>query len=323
MSGVSVAMATCNGAAFIDAQLESLAAQTRPPDELVVCDDASDDATLDRVREFAATAPFRVRMEHNPERLGATANFERAASLCRGDTVFLADQDDLWLPDKIAVLAAHLDAEPEAGAVFCNGRVVDGQERPLGYDLWQALGFDAREQELVASGKAHEVFARHVVAAGTGLAFRSRYLEWLTPFPALRNAHDAWIAALIAAIARVDCIEQPLIDYRLHDTNQIGLRRFDLVGQYREAQKQLETGAFDYAVRFFEAATARLADAPSTPNPAAVSRYQDKLDHARRRRDLPAAWLARAPNVVREAVLGGYRRYSYGWKSVAQDLLLR
>ena len=80
---------------------------------------------VDRVREFAATAPFRVRMEHNPTRLGATANFERAASPCRGDIVFLADQDDIWLPDKIAVLAAHLDAEPDAGAVFCNGRVVD------------------------------------------------------------------------------------------------------------------------------------------------------------------------------------------------------
>ena len=61
MSEVSVAMATCNGAAWVAAQLESLAAQTRRPAELVVCDDASDDATLDRVREFAAEAPRRHR----------------------------------------------------------------------------------------------------------------------------------------------------------------------------------------------------------------------------------------------------------------------
>ena len=67
---VSVAMATCNGARFVDAQLASLAAQSRPPDELVVCDDASEDDTLERVRAFAARAPFAVRVEPAAARLG-------------------------------------------------------------------------------------------------------------------------------------------------------------------------------------------------------------------------------------------------------------
>ena len=164
MSDVSIAMATCNGAAWIDAQLASLAQQTRLPQELVACDDASDDATLDRLREFAAEAPFTVRIEHNPTRIGATANFERAVSLCSGDIVLLADQDDIWLERKIEVLAGRLDARPSLGAVFCNGDVVDGEEHLLGYDLWGALSFGASEQRKVAEGCAHEVFARHVVA---------------------------------------------------------------------------------------------------------------------------------------------------------------
>ena len=77
-SSVSVAMATCNGEAWIDAQLASLVGQTRQPDELVVCDDASEDSTLERVRTFAQSAPFPVRIEPRSERIGATANFERA-----------------------------------------------------------------------------------------------------------------------------------------------------------------------------------------------------------------------------------------------------
>ena len=323
MSDVSVAMATCNGDPFVAAQLASIASQSRLPCELVVCDDASDDGTLDRVREFAAEAPFSVRIEQNPERLGATANFERAVSLCRSEIVFLADQDDIWLDDKVETLAGRLDDEPQTGAVFCNGSVVDGDEQSLGYDLWQALSFDASEQRAVLDDRAHEVFARHVVAAGTALAFRREFVPWLRPFPPLRNAHDAWIAALIAGVATVGCVERPLIQYRLHDANQIGLRHFDLVGQYRQAKHQLEVGAFDYAVRFFEAASERLR-ASSTPlRPGGLERYEAKLAHARGRSELPSAWLARAPRVVREALRGGYRRYSYGWKSVAQDLMLR
>jgi glycosyltransferase involved in cell wall biosynthesis len=323
LSNVSVAMATCNGAPWIAAQLASIASQTRLPSELVVCDDASDDATLERLREFASEAPFAVRIEHNAERLGATANFERAVSLCRGELVFLADQDDVWLPAKIETLAGRLDTEPATGAVFCNGTVVDGDERPLGYDLWSALSFGAGEQRAVAAGRAHEVFSRHVVAAGTGLAFRREYASWLSPFPPLRSAHDAWIAALIAGVADVRCVADPLIHYRLHDANQIGLRRFDWLGQYRQAKRQLEVGAFDYAVRFFEAACERLHASPRPAKPAAVAAYEAKLAHARGRCALPDGWLARAPRVVSEALRGGYRRYSYGWKSIAQDLLLR
>lgn len=322
-SSVSVAMATCNGGAWIDAQLASLVGQTRQPDELVVCDDASDDSTLERVRAFAETAPFPVRIEPRSERIGATANFEQAIALCQGDIVFLADQDDVWLRDKISDLASILDAQPRTGAVFCNGTVIDADDQPLGYDLWQALAFSPGERRAVAAGRGHEVFARHVVAAGTGLAFRRRFVPWLRPFPPLRSAHDAWVAALIAGVAEVACVEQPLIHYRLHGANQIGLRRFDLRGQYQQARRQLETGALDYAAAFFEAACERLAASSEPLRPGVLDCYQGKLAHARWRCRLPRSPIGRAPRVVLEAARGGYRRYGYGWKSAAQDLLLR
>jgi len=316
-------MATCNGQAWIDAQLTSLVDQRRQPDELIVCDDASEDATLARVRAFAAEAPFEVRVEARAERIGATANFADAIARCRGDIIFLADQDDRWRPDKIAALAGVLDDHAPVGAVFCNGRVVDGESQPLGYDLWQALGFDAREQTAVNAGRSHEVFARHVVAAGTGLAFRRRFVPWLLPFPTLRSAHDAWVAALIAGVARVDCVAEPLIDYRLHGANQIGLQRFDLREQYEQAKQQLENGALEYAVSFFEAACDRLRAVPDGPQPGVLETYEAKLAHARWRCALPESAALRAPQVAAEAARGGYRRYAYGWKSAAQDLLLR
>ena len=78
----SVAMCTYNGAEFVAAQLDSIAAQTRLPDELIVCDDGSTDATIECVREFARNAPFPHRLVENEENLGSTNNFERAISLC-------------------------------------------------------------------------------------------------------------------------------------------------------------------------------------------------------------------------------------------------
>src|SRR5215208_90703 len=106
-----VAMCTYNGAQFVAEQLDSIAAQTRRPDELVVCDDGSDDATPEIIREFAHRASFPLRFYVNETNLGSTRNFERAISLCEGDFIALADQDDVWLPEKLERLERALADE--------------------------------------------------------------------------------------------------------------------------------------------------------------------------------------------------------------------
>lgn len=325
-ASVSIAMATCEGARHVGEQLASIARQSRLPDELVVCDDASSDATPALVAAFSRTAPFPVRLVRNPGRLGITGNFEQAVRLCSGDLLLLADQDDLWQPGKIECLLGELAAQPGLGAVFSNGRVVDEVGQPLGYDLWQALGFGAREQAMLRTGRADEVFLRHVVAAGTSLAFRARFKPLLLPFPPLWSAHDAWIAFLIAAVSQVGCLGGELIDYRLHAHNQIGLRRSSLTQQIEQARQQLARRAFAYQADFFTAARARLLEqsAPALqPRPGCLPRIEAKIAHCRIRDELPASFAARLPQVLGELAHGRYRRYSYGWKSVAQDLFLR
>src|SRR5437588_7313199 len=98
---ISIAMCTYNGARFLREQLDSFAAQSRLPDEVVICDDGSTDGTADIVRTFASGAPFPVHFHVNEPRLGITRNFERAAGLCTGSIIFFSDQDDVWLPDKL------------------------------------------------------------------------------------------------------------------------------------------------------------------------------------------------------------------------------
>ncbi|HEY2971172.1 MAG TPA: glycosyltransferase, partial [Pyrinomonadaceae bacterium] len=109
---ISVAMCTYNGAPYLREQLNSIAAQTRPPDELVVCDDVSADLTCEIVTSFAASVHFPVRLYVNEQNLGSTKNFERAIGLCEGDIIARSDQDDVWLPEKLRRIEDCLQRNP-------------------------------------------------------------------------------------------------------------------------------------------------------------------------------------------------------------------
>jgi len=103
---ISIAMATYNGESFLAEQLDNLAKQTLKPLELVVCDDGSTDDTVAILEGFAALAPFPVSIHRNGTRLGHTENFLKAANLCSGKWIGFCDQDDVWLPNKLEVVAS-------------------------------------------------------------------------------------------------------------------------------------------------------------------------------------------------------------------------
>ncbi|MGA8200434.1 MAG: glycosyltransferase, partial [Candidatus Sulfotelmatobacter sp.] len=129
---ISVAMCTYNGERFLQAQLESIAAQDRPPDELVICDDRSSDACPEIIKEFARRAPFPVQLVVNPENLGSTRNFEKAISLCRSEIVALADQDDIWYRHKLERIEKAFLRSSTIVAAFSDADLIDNDSRLLG-----------------------------------------------------------------------------------------------------------------------------------------------------------------------------------------------
>src|SRR5215210_7844615 len=117
MNRASVALCTYNGARFLREQLQSIAEQQTPPFELVLSDDASSDDTFAIAREFARSAAFPVELHRNPTRIGTVANFDQTISRCRGEVIFLCDQDDVWRPDKIGRMLPRFD-DPLVACVF-------------------------------------------------------------------------------------------------------------------------------------------------------------------------------------------------------------
>ena len=122
---VSIAMAAYNGADYLSEQLSSFLLQTRLPDELVVCDDASSDSTVSIIEEFALRAPFEVRLIKNKQNLGYIRNFEKALSLCQGDLIFLSDQDDVWFPEKVCYIEKFFLKDAARLLVIHDGKLFD------------------------------------------------------------------------------------------------------------------------------------------------------------------------------------------------------
>lgn len=318
---ISVALCTYNGGTYLTEQLRSLAAQQRLPDELVVCDDGSTDASVDVVREFASRAPFPVRLEIQPRRLGARANFARAIELCRGTWIALCDQDDVWRPDKLYRQGEILASDPAVGLVFSDAELVDADGRSLGARLWQAVRFTRDEQSQFYGGRESAVLLRHNVISGATAVFRSDLRELVLPI-AEGWVHDGWIALLAAAVARCVPIAEPLIAYRQHPRQQIGERKRSLYQQYLRGKTKTASD-FQLVADNYAAAGRRLATVSGgLRDPHLLAALDAKVAHYRAKAVMrgPRRW--RMPLVLRELLRGHYRHYSSGWRSLAQDLFL-
>ncbi len=325
---ISVALCSYNGERYIREQLNSIAAQTRLPDELVICDDRSTDATTKIISEFSDSAPFPVRVYLNEKNLGSTKNFERAIGLCEGDIIALSDQDDVWLPVKLRVIEERL-ASAEIGLVFSDATAVDEQLRPLGFTLWQKLGLDEKRQEQIRSGRALDILLPGWTVTGATMAFRAQYRSIAFEIPSnIPMIHDGWIALTVASVSGIDVIAEPLIKYRQHPGQQIGAPQKEPdkpvaaknLHDVRTALRR-ET-SYAELIAIAELLRQRLQDrCDATQCSTALTRLDARLVHMKTRFTLPRRRLSRVTPVMREFFSGRYGRYSNGAYSALKDLL--
>lgn len=316
---LSVALCTFNGSRFLREQLESIAAQTRVPNELVVCDDGSTDSTPRIVNDFARQMSFPVRWYTRDTPVGSTKNFEKAIALCQGDLIALSDQDDVWLPDRLRATESAFQSGANADAFFSDAEIVDASLNPSGCRLWDVVRFGHREQSDIRRGRAVSLLLRRNVVTGATLAFRSEFRKLLLPIPE-GWVHDAWIALLIGATGKLVFTERPLIRYRQHSSNQIGALKRGF-GEQLEKAKTPHTEIYAAAAANYAAARERLLTAEGGAiSPEVIHMLEAKIAHMRTRATLPQSRIRRLPVVLSELAAGRYRCYSNSWKSFARDL---
>jgi glycosyltransferase involved in cell wall biosynthesis len=312
---ISVALCTYNGERFLPQQLASIQQQTRLPDEVVVCDDQSTDRTVEVVRAFAASVSLPVRIFENERNLGFAANFERAIGLCEGNLIALCDQDDIWYPIRLERSEQEFVAHPEAGLVFADGDIIDDQDQLVDMRLWPHFGFVGEAKERLLAGD-RTVLVKNRFVTGATVMFRSRLREGCLPIgPGW--IHDEWIVATAAAVAEVRPIESPLIRYRKHAAQQVGLSPKP---SFREKNRR-HWSELSRQIGLLQEICSRLSEqALSEPGHALLSCYQAHLRFARFRYNLPEHRLARFSAMLRE--YSSYTTWGSGVLSMATDLFV-
>lgn len=203
---ISIAMATYNGAQYIQEQLQSFVDQTRQPDELVITDDCSTDQTEAIVRDFAKTAPFTVEFHRNERNLGYCGNFNAALMKTTGDLVFLSDQDDVWFPEKIQHMIGVAERNPRALVVMNDAALTDGELNEVGL---------TKVGQIRSAG-----FPMKDFVMGCCCGIRRELLDFCMPIPEGIKAHDNWIVGFAEAVNGKVVDDRVLQYYRRHESNE-------------------------------------------------------------------------------------------------------
>lgn len=208
---VSVALATYNGEAFLEAQLESIFRQDYQPLEIVVVDDCSSDQTPFFLEQYAKTG--KLKFWRNDQNLGYVKNFERVISKCSGELIALADQDDIWDSKKITKL---VDAIGNNLLVHSDAVLIDHQGKKL------TDSFSEYSKKMTMPKSCTDALLNGSVTGCTSL-FRRELLSDILPFPEGLYVHDKWIGLIAFLKNGFVYLDEPLISYRQHSNNSIGV----------------------------------------------------------------------------------------------------
>lgn len=314
---ISVALCTYNGSKYLNQQLRSIALQTRKVDEVVICDDGSSDNTLEIIEHYSKEVNFPVYVFQNQTNLGSTKNFERCLTLCNGDYIFLSDQDDAWYPDKVEKIMQVFEGQPTIDVVFSNAMIMNGNSNPIGQTIWDEIEFTPELQNKWKNGKAHEILYNNFVVTGATMAVRKSALSNSMPFPThIKDfIHDAWMALWYSLGNAITFIEEPLMYYRIHESQQVGFggkeefvtlkSRFsrDRTHKLAPLQEKAETMLLLYQ---------ELKQRPNIPDDKLVV-LKRRMEHFQMRSTLPANRLLRVFPVLKDLVRGRYRFSSKDW----------
>lgn len=319
--GVSVALATFNGARYLPEQLHSLTLQTRLPFELVASDDGSSDETVQLLEQFAREAPFTVRIVQNEQRLGYADNFLAVASMCTGELVAFCDQDDFWVETKLETCEAEAH-RTGAGIVAHSGAVADENLRPTGRLVPQA-----RRRRVVAPERCDPwwdwwgfamVFRRRLLeVADAEQRVESQFLPGQAPLD-----HDDWISFLGCVLAPIAFVPEALVLHRRHqdtitetpaDVSRVEASQAHGEEWHHAHYRGLERLALERAV-FWRRTAPGLSGHEQELALRAAARY-DRFADVYRRRQAIYAGSRRSPRVGAIAGMlarGGYRRRNRG-----------
>ncbi len=252
---VSVAMAAYNGAAHIAEQLESILNQTRRPDEIIICDDASKDDTTEVASAILKEDGISYCIIKHAENGGVLRGFTDATSACTGDVIFFCDQDDFWQPEKVESVMKVFEENPDCDLVFADASLTDDKLNKTGHTLWESIDFspagDINNEKLVTEMLRRNIFT------GMSMAVKKELLE-RTNLSCPDMLHDEAIGWEALRSAKVLPLNRELVLYRQHAGNAVGAgktRKFEGFSAMNSAVRASNTrtaGKFAFVKKMYK-----------------------------------------------------------------------
>jgi glycosyltransferase involved in cell wall biosynthesis len=196
-------MPSYNGEKYIKEQIESILCQLSEDDEIILSDDSSTDSTLEIVSDFKDN---RIKILGNNKFYSPIYNLENAIKHATGEYIFLADQDDIWMPNKVEVM---LKALKNVDLCVSDCELINTNREIIHQSFF----------ELNHSKKG---FLRNLIKnsyLGCCIAFSRDILSYILPFPAKIAMHDIWIGLCVELWGKSVFIDEKLIKYRRHGEN--------------------------------------------------------------------------------------------------------
>ena len=220
---IDILLATYNGAAFLEEQLDSIVTQTRPDWRLIARDDGSTDRTPEILQAFRERHPDKVVMlEDGDGNLGLVQNFSRLMEHSTAPYAAFCDQDDVWIPEKLELsLAKMRELEREQGAetpllVFTDLEVVDEDLKVINSSSWHFANLRPDR-----CNSLNRLLLQNVVTGCTVLMNRP-LVGKAVPIPSDAHVHDWWVALAASTFGRAAYVSRRTVRYRQHDRNLLG-----------------------------------------------------------------------------------------------------
>ena len=201
---ISVAMATYNGEKYIEDQIESILCQLQMNDEIIVSDDGSADNTIEIIKSIDDE---RIKILSGPKQ-GVKQNFANAIQNCRGQYIFLSDQDDVWVKNKVECVLKAFKSEN------CTLVAHDAYITDASLNIIENSYFKLRNS---GNGILKNIWKN--TYTGCCMAFKRDIIKDILPIPNDIEMHDQWIGLINERIGKSYFLKKPLIKYRRHSNN--------------------------------------------------------------------------------------------------------
>ncbi|HXP53094.1 MAG TPA: glycosyltransferase family 2 protein [Bacteroidia bacterium] len=218
---IDIVLSVYNGERYLSQQLESLLHQDHQNWQLIIRDDGSKDGSVNLINKFIRENPGKAQLVQDQlGNIGYSASFIELLKHSTANYIMFCDQDDVWYPNKISTLLQYIKQEEERHPakpllVFSNMHVIN--------DKMEIIGTLKKQFRLRQDISLQSFFLRNYIP-GCGMLFNGQLLKDTIKTKNVIGYFDYWLILVCCAIGKVTYVDEPLMKYRLHENNAIGLQ---------------------------------------------------------------------------------------------------